>query len=328
MLAPPTIEAIRAADVRIRPYALRTPLIENTRLNELLGGRVLLKLETLQRVGAFKFRGAYNKISRIDKAQHPGGVVAISSGNHAQGVADSAALMGLPAVIVMPADAPAIKVARTKKLGAEVVLYDRQHEDREVIGKRLMAERDAIMVHPFDDPEIIAGQGTAGLEIVEQAQATGASPDLVIVPCSGGGLLSGVAIAVHSGFPGAQVVSAEPEGFDDFARSLDSGKRESNTTKAGSICDALMSEMPGEVTFAACTEQNVRGVAVPEADVRAAVRYAFSELKLVVEPGGAVAFAALLSRRVPLNGRTAVVVLSGGNIDPALFAEIVNAKVS
>jgi len=324
MLPPPTIDAIRAADARIRPFALRTPLIENTRLNELLGGRVLLKLETLQRVGAFKFRGAYNKISRIDKARHPGGVVAISSGNHAQGVADSAALMGLPAVIVMPADAPAMKIERTRKLGAEVVLYDRASEDRAVIGERLRGERDAVMVHPFDDPDIIAGQGTAGLEIVEQAHAMGAWPDLALVPCSGGGLLSGVAIALHSGFPNCQIMAAEPEGFDDFARSMESGKRESNATKSGSICDALMSEMPGEITFAACSEQKVRGVAVPEAEVRAAVRYAFSELKLVVEPGGAVAFAALLSRRVPLNGLTAVVVLSGGNIDPKLFAEILN----
>ena len=327
MLLPPTIEAIRAADQRIRPYALRTPLIESARLSELLGGRVLLKLETLQRVGAFKFRGAYNKISRIDKARHPGGVVAISSGNHALGVADSAALMGLPAVIVMPSDAPAMKIERTRKLGADVVLYDREREDRAVIGERLRAERDAVMVHPFDDPEIIAGQGTAGLEIVEQATAMGVCPDLVLVPCSGGGLLSGVAIAINSGFPGCQIISAEPEGFDDFARSLDSGKRESNARKSGSICDALMSETPGDITFAACSRLAVRGVAVSEADVRAAVRHAFAELKLVVEPGGAVAFAALLSRKVPLNGRTAVVVLSGGNIDPVLFAEIVNGKV-
>lgn len=327
-MLPPTIEAIRAADARIRPYALRTPLIENAKLNERLGGRVLLKLETLQRVGAFKFRGAYNKISQIDKALHPGGVVASSSGNHAQGVADASALMGLPAVIVMPSDAPAMKIARTRRLGAEVVLYDREREDRMVIAERLQTERGAVMVHPFDDPDIIAGQGTAGLEIVEQLPAMAAVPDLVLVPCSGGGLLSGIAIAIHSRFPDCQVMSAEPEGFDDFARSLESGKRESNTRKSGSICDALLSEMPGEITFAACTQQAVRGVAVSEAEVRAAVRYAFEELKLVVEPGGAVAFAALLSGKAPLNGRTAVVVLSGGNIDPVLFAEILSGDPS
>ena len=321
-MLPPTIDAIRAANVRIRPFALTTPLIESARLNERLGGRVLLKLETLQRVGAFKFRGAYNKISQIDKAKHPGGVVASSSGNHAQGVADASALMGLPALIVMPSDAPPMKIARTKRLGAEVVLYDRATEDRDAIADRLVGERDAVMVHPFDDPDIIAGQGTAGLEIVEQVMALGLVPDLLIAPCSGGGLLSGLAIAIHSGFPGCQVLSAEPEEFDDMARSLVSGRRESNAKKSGSICDALMSEMPGKITFVACTEQSVRGVVASEAQVRAAIRYAFEELKLVVEPGGAVAFAALLAGRVPVAGKTAVVVLSGGNIDPALFAEI------
>jgi len=327
-MLPPTIEAIRAADARIRPYALRTPLVENSRLNDKLGGRVFLKLETLQRVGAFKFRGAYNKISQIDKARNPGGVVASSSGNHAQGVADASALMGLPAVIVMPSDAPAMKIARTRRLGAEVVLYNRATEDRDGIAERLRVERGAVMVHPFDDPDIIAGQGTAGLEIAQQLEALGAVPDLLISPCSGGGLLSGLAIAVHSSFPDCQIMSVEPEGFDDMARSLASGKRESNTRKSGSICDALMAEMPGNLTFAACSQQSVRGVAVSEAEVREAIRYAFEELKLVVEPGGAVAFAALLCGRVPLNGRTAVVVLSGGNIDPALFADILSGKPS
>jgi len=327
-MLPPTIDAIRAADVRIRPYALRTPLIESPRLNDRLGGRVFLKLETLQRVGAFKFRGAYNKISQIDKARHPGGVVASSSGNHAQGVADASALMGLPAIIVMPSDAPPLKIARTKALGAEVVLYDRAREDRDAIAERLRAERGAVMVHPFDDPDIIAGQGTAGLEIAEQLAAAGATPDFLIAPCSGGGLLSGLAIAIHSGFPDCQVISAEPEEFDDMARSLVSGKREKNARKSGSICDALMSEMPGNITFEACTNENVRGVAVSEAEVRAAVRYAFEELKLVVEPGGAVAFAAMLAGKVPVAGRTAVVVLSGGNIDPKLFTEILAGRPS
>ena len=327
-MLPPTIDAIRAANVRIRPYALRTPLIESARLNDRLGGRVFLKLETLQRVGAFKFRGAYNKISQIDKAKFPGGVVASSSGNHAQGVADASAIMGLPAVIVMPSDAPAMKIARTKKLGAEVVLYDRETEDRIAIAERLGAERGAVMVHPFDDADIIAGQGTAGLEIVEQMSVMGLVPDLLLAPCSGGGLLSGIAIAIHSGFPDCEVISVEPDDFDDMARSLVSGKRESNAKKTGSICDALMSEMPGKITFAACTEQSVRGVSVSEDEVRATVRYAFEELKLVVEPGGAVAFAALLSGKVPVAGKTAVVVLSGGNIDPALFSEILAGRSS
>ena len=322
-MQPPTIDDIHAAAAQIKPYAFVTPLIESQRLNALLGGRVLLKLETLQRVGAFKFRGAYNKISRLSKQLNPGGVVACSSGNHAQGVADAAALMGLPAVIVMPADAPALKIARTKALGAEVVSYDRETGDRVAISERLCRELGAVMVPPFDDPLIMAGQGTAGLEIVAQAAALGARPELLLAPCSGGGLISGLAIAVRSQHPDCQVMAIEPEGFDDFTRSLASGKSETNSRKAGSICDALLSPEPGVITLAACLAERVTGAAVGEAQVRQAIRYAFEELKLVVEPGGAIALAAVLSRTVELEGRTAVVVLSGGNIEPKLFAEII-----
>ncbi len=325
-MLPPTIQDIRAAAEQIKRYAVVTPLIESQRLNARLGGRVLLKLETLQRACAFKFRGAYNKISRLSKEWNPGGVVACSSGNHAQGVADAAALMGLPAVIVMPADSPAMKIARTKALGAEVVTYDRETGDRVAISERIGRERNAVMVPPFDDPEIMAGQGTAGLEIVAQAAAIGARPELVLAPCSGGGLVSGLAIAVRSALPDAQVMAVEPEGFDDFTRSLASGNCETNTRRSGSICDALLSPEPGVLTMVACRAERVTGVAVSEAEVRAAIRYAFEELKLVVEPGGVIALAALLSGQVSLRGRTAAVMLSGGNIDTSLFAEIIGGR--
>ena len=319
----PTIDDIRAAAAQIRPHAVVTPLIESNRLNDRLGGRVLLKLETLQRTGTFKFRGAYNKISRLSTGAHPGGVVASSSGNHAQGVADAARMMGFAAAIVMPAQAPALKLARTKALGAEVIAYDRDTDDREAIFARVARERNAVMVPPFDDPEIIAGQGTVGLEIMAQAGERGVVPDLVLVPCGGGGLVSGVSIAVHASHPASQIIAIEPEGFDDTARSLASGQRARNSRQGGSICDALLSPSPGVLTLAVCLAQSVAAATVSDRQVRDAVRYAFEELKLVLEPGGAVGLAALLSGAVPLNGRTAAVVLSGGNIDPALFAEIV-----
>lgn len=319
----PTIDDIRSAAAQIRPYAVRTPLIESDRLNALLGGRVFMKLETLQRTGTFKFRGAYNKISRLTPAEHPGGVVAASSGNHAQGVADAARMMGFSAAIVMPAQAPALKIARTKALGAEVIAYDRDSGDREAIFAEAAQQRGAVKVPPFDDPLIIAGQGTVGLELAEQADALGAAPDLVLAPCGGGGLVSGVAIAVHAAYPRTQVFAVEPEGFDDTTRSLASGRMESNARRGGSICDALLSTSPGVLTLAVCREQAVLGAVVSEQNVRAAMRYAFQELKLVVEPGGAVGLAALLSGIVPLGGRTAVVVLSGGNVEPAMFAEII-----
>jgi threonine dehydratase len=322
----PTIDDIRNAAAQIRPYAVRTPLIESDRLNDRLGGRVLLKLELLQRTGTFKFRGACNKISRLSKTSAPGGVVAVSSGNHAQGVADAARMMGLQAAIVMPSQAPALKIARTKALGAEIIPYDRETGDREGIFTAVAKARGAVKVPPFDDPEIMAGQGTVGLEICEQAAAMGAAPGLVLVPCGGGGLVSGVATAVRALHPSVRVMAIEPEGFDDTTRSLASGRHESNTRRGGSICDALLSPEPGVLTLAACLQHSVSGAWVSEKDVRAAMRYAFEELKLVVEPGGAVGLAALLSGRVPVDAQCTVVVLSGGNVDPAMFAEIISER--
>ncbi|MGE0768660.1 MAG: threonine/serine dehydratase [Hyphomicrobiaceae bacterium] len=321
----PTIDDIRAAHERLKPHIVATPLLEHPALNERAGGRVLLKCENLQRVGAFKFRGAYNKISQVDQAAFPGGVVACSSGNHAQGVAAAATLLGIRSAIVMPADAPAMKIARTRAFGGEVVPYDRVNEDREAIAARLCIERGAAMVHPFDDWQVMAGQGTVGLEIATQAAALGARPDAVLVACSGGGLAGGIATAVKARFPAADIMTVEPEGFDDMARSLRSGRRERNARLSGSICDALLAETPGETTFAVARQVLAGGLVVTDDEVRDAVRYAFADLKLVIEPGGAVALAAVLAGRLKTDGRTTVAVISGGNIDPETLCGILGA---
>lgn len=321
----PTYDDVLAAAERLGALAIRTPLIEHPVLNERASGRVLLKLETLQRVGSFKFRGAFNAISQLDRNRYPGGVVACSSGNHAQGVAAAAMMCGMDALIVMPKDAPEMKVARTRRYGADIVAYDRETEDRDAIARALCAERNAAFVPPFDHPDVIAGQGTVGLELMQQATAMNAIPDGVVTPCSGGGLVTGVALAVKHSNPAAEVYSAEPEDFDDLARSLESGSRERNEKMSGSICDALLAPTPGEITFALAQKSLAGGAVVSEDEVRAAVRFAFEELKLVVEPGGAAAMAAVLSGKVSTVGRTVACVLSGGNIDPALLAEIIQA---
>jgi threonine dehydratase len=319
----PTFEDVLAARERIARHAVRTPLIEHPALNERAGGRVLLKAESLQRVGAFKFRGAYNAISQLDKARCPGGVVTCSSGNHAQGVAAAATLCGLPSLLVMPSDAPQLKIARTKAFGGEVRTYDRAREDRDAIARRMCVQRKAAFVHPFDDPDVIAGQGTVGLELMEQAKAVGAVPDVVLTACSGGGLATGISIAVKQANAATEVDVVEPAGFDDFGRSLASGRHERNAKLSGSICDALLAPTPGEITLAIAINTITRGLVVTDEEARAAVRYGFHELKLVVEPGGAVALAAVLAGKLPTRGRTIACVLSGGNIDPALYAEII-----
>lgn len=321
----PTIDDIRAAADRIADLAVKTPLLEHPVLDDRVGGHVLLKAENLQRVGAFKFRGALNAIRQIDCAQFPGGVVACSSGNHAQGVACAAQLCGMPAVIVMPRDAPALKRQRTAGYGAEVVLYDRDTEDREAIARDIAEKRRAAFVHPFDDPRVISGQGTVGLELMAQAKAMGRTVDAVLVCCSGGGLSSGVALAVKAARPEAEVYTVEPAGFDDFARSLASGTPQSNTRTSGSICDALMATEPGELTFAIGKANFAGGLAVTDDEVRDAMRFAFQELKLVLEPGGAAALAAVLSGKLSTKDRTIACVLSGGNTDPAQYAEIITS---
>src|SRR5712691_6652148 len=319
----PTAADVDAAAARLAGVALHTPLISSPVLDALTGGRVLLKAETLQRTGSFKFRGAYNKLSSIPPADRKRGVVAFSSGNHAQGVAAAAKLLDMPAVIVMPADAPRPKRERTAALGAEVVLYDRAREDRQAIASELAERRHATLVPPYDDPLVIAGQGTTGREIVEDLAALGLLPDVIAVTASGGGLTAGIALAVKARVPQARLYTAEPEGFDDHARSFKSGRRETNAALTGTICDALMAQTPGELTFAINRVLVGHGAAVSDKEVAAAVAFAFHELKLVVEPGGAVALAALLSGKIDVKGKVAVAVLSGGNVDPELFYRLV-----
>ena len=319
----PTIDDVRAAAARLEGLAVRTPLLEHPALNARVKGHVLLKAENLQRVGAFKFRGAYNKISRLDRAAWPGGVVACSSGNHAQGVAEAARLCGLHAAIVMPSDAPRIKIARTRAFGGEVIFYDREREDRDAIAKALCAERGAAFVHPYDDAEVAAGQGTAGLELMAEAAARGLTPDVVLCGCSGGGLISGVSLAVKDARPETQIFAVEPAGFDDMGRSLAAGTRQQNPKPSGSICDALLAPTPGVIPFEIARHTLSGALTVTDAEACEAVRFAFAELKLVLEPSGAVSLAAVLAGKFPAEGRVVAVVLTGGNVDPEEFARII-----
>lgn len=320
--AVPSLTEIEAAAGRLAGKAVITPLLESPALNARLGGRILIKPETLQRTGSFKFRGAYNRLSQLDEVQRKGGVVAYSSGNHAQGVAAAAELLGLPATIVMPSDAPEIKLANTRGYGAEVVTYARGREDRKAIAEAIATERGATIVPPYDDPDIIAGQGTTGLEICRQAEALGAGLDAVLVCCGGGGLTAGISTAVTALSPATEVYTVEPEGWDDTARSLASGGRLGNEAPPSSLCDALLAPRPGELTFSINRKLVTAGLAVEESAVKSAMRYAFTTLKLVVEPGGAVTLAALLSGRFDAKGRCLAITLSGGNVDPALMSRI------
>jgi len=319
---------VNAADIElaatvIAPYAVRTPLLSNPALDTRVGTRVFLKPELLQRTGSFKFRGAFNKLSSIPLARRAGGVVAFSSGNHAQGVAAAAQILDMKATIVMPSDAPASKRERTKSFGAEVVLYDRDKEDREAIAKDIAEKRGATLVRPYDDPFVIAGQGTVGREIAEDMAALGVAPDIVVAPASGGGLIAGVATAVKTRFPQAELIVAEPRDFDDHTRSLRAGKREPHAYEGRTICDALMASIPGELTFAINSRLLSHGVTASDEEVGAAMAFAFRELKLVVEPGGAVGLAALLSGKIEARGKTVVIVLSGGNVDADLYAKLI-----
>jgi len=322
-----TLADIEDAARAIAGHAVVTPLLESAALNEALGGRVLIKAETLQRVGAFKFRGAYNRLSRLSPAERTRGVVAFSSGNHAQGVALAARLLGLPALIVMPSDAPKVKAEATAGYGAEIRFYDRASESREAIAAAIAAERGAVIVPAFDDPFIVAGQGTVGLEIADQASALGAALDLAIGPVGGGGLMAGCALAIKARSPRTEIFGVEPEGFDDTRRSLKAGMRRAAPPAPRSLCDALESPMPGEITFPILRAHLTGVLTVTDAEVAGAMRYAFSTLKLVVEPGGVVALAALLAGRIDLAGRTAAIVLSGGNVDSELFARVVTDEV-
>lgn len=320
----PSFDDIQAAAARLTGVVERTPLLESPLLNDLVGRRILVKPECLQKTGSFKFRGASNKIRSLSDKEKKGGVVAYSSGNHAQGVAAAARYAGIPALIVMPSDAPAIKRANTEAWGAEVHPYDRHNENREAIGERIAKERGATLVRPYDDPMIIAGQGTVGLEIAEQlAEKDIPPPDAIVCPCGGGGLIAGVNLAVEAKLPGVPVYAAEPMDFDDTARSLKSGQRETVPPEARSICDSILTPQPGVITWAINQRLLGGAVQVSDEDVKSAMNAAFLYLKLVVEPGACVGLASILSKKLPEGDGPIVAILSGGNVDPDLFREAI-----
>jgi threonine dehydratase len=315
-------DIISAADV-IANHAVRTPLMRNDILDEITGARVFVKPECLQRTGSFKFRGAYNAISRLSEDDLATGIVASSSGNHAQGVAKAASLFGAKSTIVMPSDAPTLKVDRTRASGAFVVFYDRETEDREACVADVLAKSGGVFIHPYEHFHVISGQGTVGLEVCQDIQEQGMSLDRVLVCTGGGGLTAGVALAVHEHFPNANLHSVEPQGFDDYQRSLKSGQLEKNDKSSGSVCDAILTPSPGKASFAINKNLLSDGVVVSDEEALAAVRFAFKELKLVVEPGGAVALAGLLQAGKSWSGETVALTISGGNVDPDFFAQIV-----
>ncbi len=320
----PTIADVIAASIRIAGHAVVTPLLRSPELDQLAGGTVLLKAEVLQRTGSFKFRGAFNRLSQLNADERRAGAVAWSSGNHAQAMAAAGQILGVRTTIVMPADAPAIKVANTRGYGAEVVLYDRVRESREEIGHRIAAERGAVVVPPYDDPHIIAGQGTAGLEIAKEAKAQGLTVDASITPTSGGGLTAGVVLALKDAFPGVKAYTAEPENYDDHRRSLAAGAVQKNPSVEKALCDGLLAPYPGDVTWPLNRRQLAGGYVLTDRDVKDAMKFAYRALKLVVEPSGAIGLAAVLTGAHNGRDKVTAVVLSGGNADPATFIDAIS----
>jgi threonine dehydratase len=319
----PTFADVEDAARRLEGLAVRTPILRNDAIDEAGGGRVLVKAECLQRTGSFKFRGAYNRLSRLTDDEKKVGVVAFSSGNHAQGVAAAAQMLGLPAVIVMPADAPAVKVEATRGYGAEVVFYDRFTQSREDIARELAKGKGAVVVPSYDDFHIMAGQGTVGLEAAEQLAEMGIEADLLVTPASGGGLMAGIALAFTERSPTTELYVAEPEGYDDHARSLETGRPTPIVPPGPSLCDALLAPQPGNLTFAINGKRLAGAVAASDEEALAAMATAFRHLKIVLEPGGAVALAAVLNGRPKLDGRTVLVVASGGNVDPEVYCRAI-----
>jgi threonine dehydratase len=316
------IAAIEAAAARLEGVAVRTPLIRNDELERIAGGPVLVKCENLQAIGSFKIRGAYNLMSQLTAAQAARGVVAFSSGNHAQGVAMAGGLLDIHAAIVMPDDAPRAKIDNTRRLGGEVITYDRYSGDREAIARDIAAERGAALVPSYDHEHIIAGQGTVGLEIAEQALEMRLPPDQVLINCGGGGLSAGSAVALKARLQDASVRTVEPEDFDDTARSIAAGRRMTVASGSRSICDSLLAESPGKRPFEIHRQLFDAGLTVSDREVRDAMRFAFLNLKMVVEPGGAVSLAAILCGRIKTAGKTTAIVISGGNVDMDEFAAI------
>ena len=319
MIDPLTFEDVQDAARRLDGHAVVTPLLRNDALDEAVGGRVFVKAECLQRTGSFKFRGAYNRLCRLTEDERPAGVVAFSSGNHAQGVADAARLLEMPAVIVMPSDAPRVKLQATRSMGAEVVLYDRMTQSREAIAAKIAEERGAVVVPAFDDFHVVAGQGTAGLEAARQLEDAGVSADVLLCPASGGGLLAGVNLVFETLSPETMAYVVEPEGYEDHALSLAAGEPTAIKPGRMSLCDALMAPRPGDIPFAINKRRLKGAFAVSDDEALAAMAFAFRHLKLVLEPGGAVALAAVLTHKLELEGRSALVIASGGNVDPNVF---------
>jgi len=316
-----SISDVHAAADRLEGVAVRTPLIENQSLNERVGGRVFVKAENLQHAGAFKFRGAYNRLSQFTPEEKKAGVLAYSSGNHAQGIALAARMLGIKATIVMPKDAPELKVAGTRGYGADVVFYDRYTENREDVAAHAAGDSGAILVPPYNSPYILAGQGTVGLEIAEDLLELGLVPDQALFNCGGGGLTAGAMTALRAAFPEIKGYAVEPEAFDDVKRSLETGTIQEADLGARSICDALLTPSPGDLTFAIMQGLGVRGLTVTDDEARMAVGYAAKTLKQVGEPGGVVSLAAVLAGKVDTEDKVTVCVISGGNIDPAMLQE-------
>ncbi|HEX4292948.1 MAG TPA: threonine/serine dehydratase [Rhizomicrobium sp.] len=323
----PTFADVEAAAARIAPYATRTPLLEFAELNARAGGRVFLKPEMFQRTGSFKFRGAVNTVLQIPPERRAGGVVAFSSGNHAQGVAAAAQIFGLKATIVMPKDAPAPKIAGTRKLGAEVIFYDRHSDDREAIAREIVERTGATLIQPFDNAMVVAGQGTAGLEIAADVKALGVMLDMALAPCGGSGLVAGIALALSGTSPSTKVIGVEPERFDGMRLSLAAGERTQAPGGALSIADALMAPMPGQIPFAIAKKILGGAIAVSDAELERAVSFAAQRLKLIVEPGGAAALAALLAGKFDTGNKAIAVVLTGGNCDIATVARCCAAVI-
>ncbi|MFD1194550.1 threonine/serine dehydratase [Seohaeicola saemankumensis] len=318
------IEMIRAAADRLKGHARVTPLLSSPFIDHLAGRRVFIKAECLQHTGSFKYRGGYSAVSALPEDLRARGVIAFSSGNHAQGVALAATQHGVPSVIIMPSDAPRLKIENTRALGAEVVLYDRATEDRDAIGERMSQERGLTLIKPFDEPQVIAGQGTTGLEIAEQARAEGIDTADVLVCCGGGGLTSGIALALEAEAPGLRARPVEPKDFDDTTRSLAAGSIQRNASMTGSICDAIVTPSPGRLTFPIMQRLCGPGLVVTDQEALRAMAQAFLRFKIVLEPGGAVALAAALNRRDQIEGDAVIVVASGGNVDLEMYEEALN----
>lgn len=325
-LAAPTLDDFTSASRALKGAAFETPLLENAEVNEILAGRLMIKAETAQRTGSFKFRGAYNRIRKMSDATRKRGVITYSSGNHGQAVAHIAKMMGIQAHIVMPDDAPANKVKRTRQLGARIVTYDRAVETREDVAERIRAERDHVLVPPNEDRRVLAGTGTVALELIRQAEALGALPDIILVPCGGGGLAAATALVAQALSPSSRVFGVEPELFDDTRRSLEAGERVANPKGRKTICDAIMTDIPGELTFS-INRERLRGIlTVSDSEVRSAMKFAYDHFKIVVEPGAAVGLAAVLCGKLNVEGATTAVIATGGNVDAKSFCNALEAS--